>query len=338
MQVVDLFSALSKYGGSRHAEDYLTEAFAHVLRELLARQHAVGVDLANRLCGADGDFGFREDETVSVETQQTTAYGRPDMALSAPGKLAFIEVKDESWLHDGQPERYVKALEAAGVPHTRLVLLTRYAVEVPQEIERLRCVRWSEMHGWLSEVPTDDAVASYLVCEFARFLKEKGMAIRKVGWELAPGLVAFGDFIAVLDAAWERADIKARKGPPRGTATYFGWMIDSPKYWLGVSYEERPLRLCFQLCRGCSAAVKEQAGKVVPAGATSFEGDSFFLDLEDENVCFFALGEGRQIDALTEFIRSCYARVKEVEQAVGASRAGDDLSGGAGEPECTDDG
>lgn len=325
----DLFSALSKYDGSRSAEDYLTEAFVYVVNQLLANEAAAAIDLVNWLCGCNHEFSFAVGENVSANTQLTTNYGRPDIAVSAPGKLVYIEVKKDAPLHDGQLDQYGKALEDSPAQHKRLVLLTRFATDArPGDREPDHRVRWFEVHDRLSNARLTQPVSCYLRDQLTAFLEESGMAIQRVGEELAPGVIALRHFGNMLDAAIEAAGAKGENLWIGGTSSYFGCWIESNKYFLGIDYE-KPLALLFRLGQACPKAVKERLKKADPpilrihgsAFGLQLKGDAWSLNLEDESIGFFATDNQAQLETLSNFIKECYDRVKEAEKAVGEAEA-----------------
>jgi hypothetical protein len=44
----------------------------------------------------NSEFSFDEDEVVSVSTPETTQPGTPDIKISSPDKLIYVEVKHDS--------------------------------------------------------------------------------------------------------------------------------------------------------------------------------------------------------------------------------------------------
>jgi len=324
----DLFSTLSRYNGARSPENYLTEAFAYVLRELLVRQHGVGIELVNWLCGSDEEFAFAVGEDVSVATQATTEHGRPDMAISAGDQLAYVEVKDRSWLQDGQLAAYATALDTVSASRTRLVLLTRYYTGIPSNISRpVHTVRWFQVHDQLQKADLTDPVAAHLAGEFARYLEARDMAIQRVGGELAAGVVALFDFLVMLDAAIEAAGLKDSKSKVLSAGTnYAGWYIDSPKYWVGIGYDE-PLRLWFQEA-DWPKLDESQLEKIAYERHRTTTGHlGFVLGLEGRILGFFDQTKEEQLDTLREFLETCYRGFEAARATVGETKAGREPDG-----------
>jgi len=321
----DLFSALSKYDGSHSAENYLTEAFAYLLRYLLKQEAPFGTYLVNGLCGVQDEFLPGDADKVTIATQTIIANGVLDITISAPGKVVYLEAKDYSLPVAEKLRRYRKDLDGREEGFKRLVLVTRFATDLTLGEEGPHhLVRWSQIHDWittaLEKAPPQRAAACYLAEQFVHFLEAKEMSEERVSWELAPGVVALTSFAAMLDSAITGAGLKHKKVKvPSSTATYYGWTIEPPKYWCGLLYQT-PSVLVFQLLDGCPKAIKEhlrRSGQLVPTS----DYDGFCLDLEDENVAFFALGKERQLKTLTDFIKGCYDRVKQAEQAVREAEA-----------------
>ncbi|MBL7224370.1 MAG: hypothetical protein ISS72_11000 [Candidatus Brocadiae bacterium] len=312
----NLFAVLSRYGGSQGAENYLTESFCYVLRYLLDHEPHAAINILNCFCGESAPFCADEGELVAVQTQRPLLTGGiPDITITAPGVRIVIEVKYDSPPYAEKLSGYRRALDACEESCKRLVLLTRWWAEIePGPDGPHECLRWYQVHDWLTGELTDGhvrtPVGTYIVTEFKQFLEERGMAIERVSWELALGVSELAKFITMLDLALERADLKGSMGNAIGTQTYYGRMIDSPRYWCGISYE-RPLYLFFQVC-GCPGEMKEQLQKLYP---DEYDG-GFKLFLEDESSCFFVHTKDRQLDMLAGFIRQSYDRVKQAERAV----------------------
>ena len=314
----NLFLALSKYDRKRSSENYLTEAFAYLLRYLLKHEPALGVHILNRLCGVEDGFLPDDAEKIVVATQTSTEEGIPDITISAPGKLVRIEVKKESWPHEGQLKRYAADLDRANADFKALVLLTRYDTEVPADVGRpVHRVRWFEIHDWLEQAQLDSPVAGYLARQFARFLEASQMTIQRVGWELAPGIVALKNFVAMLGAAIEAAGLKEKQRQITFARGYFGCYIEGSKFWCGLGYD-RPLPLWFQEY-DCPRIDKDMLKNgPYPLKHTSSGHEAYTLNLEDEDVAFFALSKEKQLAKLAGFIKWAYDRFKKAEAAAGA--------------------
>src|SRR5947209_6394532 len=124
----NLFLRLHKWA-SRQDENFLTESLAVVLEQLLVLAPAVGTRLVARLTGGFLEMPPEDAGAIQIRTQVEAGPGRPDLEISIPHRLAWIEVKAEAVLSVGQLEGYRVLLAKHRVEQTRLILLTRYAEE-----------------------------------------------------------------------------------------------------------------------------------------------------------------------------------------------------------------
>ena len=215
--IVNIFSALAKYN-SLTDENYLTESFAFLISSLLKRDRTIGLGILSNLCVTNGEFDFSEEEDIKVSTQVTTPEGRPDIEVSSPGKLIYVEVKDSSPVDICQLIRYRKQLCSSNTLMKKLLLLTRFPIDdtehkgIPD-----KCIRWFEVYNWLAAVLQDaeESVVVYLIESFMSFLEGKGMRIAKVGWEYANGLAALNNLIDMVVVAIREAIITSVRVNPR---------------------------------------------------------------------------------------------------------------------------
>jgi len=304
----DIFSALSKYDGSISPENYLTEALAFLLRHLLAEEPAAAVAILNDLCGANDAFSFKDEESreLTVETQVTTEQGRPDLMIAVGDKRACLEVKKEAALGGTQLERYGDALEASSAAHTRLVVLSRYHVDIPARGRQPdHCVRWFQVHEWLTGLTLTNPASCYLRDQFTAFLEASHMSIARVGWELMSGVEALANFGQMLAAAVEQAGLQGEAGKITFTGEYCGCYFGSHNaLWCGIYYK-RPILFYFSVQSRYPASAK---ALLLAKARVRYnkDDDGFYLDLESESTHFFALGKDAQLGCLAKFIRTCY--------------------------------
>ena len=91
-QDLNIFSTLGKYSSATD-ENYLTESFVFLINELLRRDPSFGTALLNHVCVINSEFHFVPEETIQVTTQEVTKHGTPDIKISSPDKLMYIEVR-----------------------------------------------------------------------------------------------------------------------------------------------------------------------------------------------------------------------------------------------------
>lgn len=310
MSEPNVFLALGKYSTSE--ENYLTEAFVFLLNTLLLREHAIGVEILNRLCGAN-QFCLNGDEDISVSTQEITPQGTPDIKISCPGKLAYVEVKYESDLGVKQIERYIEALKSSGVPTTCLVLLTKFSVDFGEnETKPHKHVRWLEVHNWLSVAQIHEAVSKYTIDAFKSFLEEKQMSIQKVSWEYINGVPALINLMNMVEEAIRGARIPFYSSYPRGVALdWRGFYLEKKgEFWCGVYYNE-PLVMLFQIIK--SKGDFNSKLLQAPTYPVKEDKDFIWLSWRLEDVHFFCLDKDKQLEEITKFVKTAYAEVQQMK-------------------------
>ncbi len=133
----------------RQDENFLTEAFAHLLQHLLIHEPEAAVRVLKELTNGFPTLEAGEARSVEVRTQVFSAEGTPDLQLRTLNQVALLEVKSESDVNPEQLKRYRELLRRSGVPST-LILLTRYPVTPADPREHADFnVRWYQVAEWL---------------------------------------------------------------------------------------------------------------------------------------------------------------------------------------------
>jgi len=308
----NIFSALAKYN-SAIDENYLTEAFVFVINSLLQRERPIGLEILTQLCVKNNEYSFEMDKDISVSTQETTEQGRPDIKVSSPDKLIYIEVKHDSPLGPQQLARYRKALESSAAIIKHVVLLTRFAIDFEEQEERpYKHVRWFEVYNWLANARTrvKDPISIYLIESFKSFLEVKQMSMQKVGWEYIKGVPALTNLINMIEVAIQGASLSIHGKSPGWD--FRGFWLENKEFWCGIHYSE-PLVVTFEV-----ADKKKFNARLVETPSYPMREDKdciwFSLQLEDKH--FFSLDKHEQLEEITNFVKKAYSdaqqmRVKE---------------------------
>src|SRR6266853_4309033 len=145
----NLLLKVGKWSGQ--PENFLTEAFAHLLRNLLSSESEIGASLLKYLTNGIVSIHQSGVDKVSVETQVSTPYGCPDILILTPHHRVYVEVKDEAPPGDTQISRYRQDLERFPPDIQKgVILLTRYAVAPASETEEPDCYRrWHQISEFL---------------------------------------------------------------------------------------------------------------------------------------------------------------------------------------------
>jgi hypothetical protein len=290
----NIFQALSRYGSSQ-SENYLTEAFIHVLRMLRERCPQGFQHLIANIAGISPEDIESELGEITIAGQASLPQGRPDIRFDFPdGRIVFVEVKDWSPLSEGQLEGYFKQIRPLFGAKASLVLLTRSKhsmQETTLDPSSYRQICWYEIYAWLGEFLTDDAIAGHYVDEFREFLEGRGMGVQQVTWEYEKGVRSMIILTNMLETA------TAEVAPHRKTKRTAGWswrgLYIDDVYFLGVRYEA-PMIISFEDNMGTNPTLKED------------------LDLAEAH--FFSLSAGQQLETISDFLRSAFAKAGEEDK------------------------
>jgi hypothetical protein len=317
---------------NRQDENFTTEAFVHLVQHLLDHEPQIAVAFLKFLTGGVVDVGTEEAPSVRLESQVTTDSGRPDVAIQTIRHRVFLEAKVESGVGKEQLEKYRGELDKCGFERTALILLTRYPV--PPEVlggKPDKCVRWHEIAYWLAEDPAtrtiQDAVNRHMVSQFLGFLSARGMTMEQVGWEMVQGVRAMRNFLALLAEAAKACGLSAKPskvlcgpsgGPGKGPECAGFSLQESQirRYLLGFSYDA-PGTLHLQ-----TDQVRVDPDKAVKLGKGSVwefkwspggRAWGVQLELESEEVHFFARSRRSQMQCLEKFIGEFLDAVRQIE-------------------------
>ena len=309
MDSKDIFTALAKCNSARD-ENYLTEAFVFVINSVLSNNQGIDYGMAceflTKICFKDGEFGFNEADNIIISTQDVTEEGTPDIKVSTPGKLIYIEVKHDSQPGERQISRYKKALEDSVAPLKRVILLTRFPIEFRDEEERpFKHVRWYQIYNWLSTLKTkvNSPSNSYLIDSFNLFLEGKQMSIQRVDWEYIKGVPALVNLMTMIEVAITSAGIPLYRDYPRATALEWrGFYLKSNEIWCGIYYSD-PLNIVLQL-----VDKKKFDVHLVPKTTYDVEEDkkSIWFSLGLEECHFFSLNKDEQLAEIMKFVKASY--------------------------------
>ncbi len=305
----DIFTALAKYNSARD-ENYLTESFIFVINSVLVNTQGIDRQIAceflTKLCAKNNEFEFNEADNIVISTQEVTDEGTPDIKVFTPDKLIYIEVKHDSPLGERQISRYKKALELSIAPIKKVVLLTRFPIDLKDEKEKpYKHIRWYEIYNWLSVLRTKvkDSSNRYLIDSFNCFLEGKQMSIQKVGWEYINGVPALVNLLNMIEVAIESAGIPLYRDYPRATALdWRGFYLNSNEIWCGIYYSD-PMNIVLQLVDKKKFDVHQ-----VPKPTYDVEEDkkSIWFSLGLEECHFFSLNNDDQLEVIMKFVKASY--------------------------------
>jgi hypothetical protein len=314
----NIFTRLHKWA-TRQDENFLTEALAVVLEQLLALSPDSGTRLIKRLTKGFIDIPPANASLIEIRTQVETEHGRPDLEIRIVHRLSCIEVKAESELRTGQLEGYRAFLRESGFEFAQLVLLTRYPTIYPPGDTRPDAeVRWFDVADALEdEIPAIESsgdVAGFVARQFLGFLRVKGMTLTQVGKYMPEGIRALGNLMNMLSEAATGCKVSLRTS---ASADYMGFNLDGVKYWIGINFSE-PEKLWFGTrCRiDPEATAQLGVGQLaeeswIPGRYRWWRG----AELDSEEIHFFSRSKVSQMQWVEGFLRECLAMARSIETA-----------------------
>lgn len=306
----NLLTSLRRWA-DRQVENFTTDAFAHLLSYLRLHQPKVAAVIFRDLTDNRLEISDEECSKTLIATQVRMSEGTPDIKITFPGRVVLVEVKVDSSPCAEQLASYAAYLRSLRVG-THLVLLTRYAVTVDRpEISR-NFVRWYQLAESLRKQVSQsrDPIATYLLTEFTDFLRERGMTMERVSWQMVEGIKSMVSLVDMLEEALVSAkgDIAKHQGWNDGCGHVFS--LNGKQGRMAVRFS-RPGSVEF-----AARNVDKILAQKIPHGELkTWDGDKFRwrcrLDLESEDVHFFARNRDSQMECLEAFLARCIQNIEE---------------------------
>jgi hypothetical protein len=311
----NLFARLHKWAW-RQDENFLTESLAFLLQHLLEHEPGAAVRVLEAITNGFLKLKAEQARSVIVQTQLVLTEGTPDLRLKTEKQAVIIEVKSESPARADQIRRYRQSLQEMGVPSTCLVLLTRYPAKLDEaDAQPDVYIRWYQVVEWLEcerHAYKFQAVSEFLAAQFLGFLEIRSMSMGQVTWELTGGVRALR---TLADMLYESAVACGAKAQIWGNRDEMGIHIDKPKYWVGIRYNQ-PELVTFWTWRkkvNPELATALGFGKVTEWDDRTGWAWSHELNLQSEEIHFFARSKASQLQMLESFLRKCLDAVREIE-------------------------
>jgi len=278
-------------------EDFVTESFVHLLRNLLINEKRAFINIFRKITKNSLNLTVEELDNLKIRSQVLTDEGVPDIELCSNEHRVFIEVKVESGFGKGQLEGYKKILnEDYRHPNTCLTVLTKYPVSMSQTNRVYDvAIRWVQISEWLEELVLQDKVTSFLCDQFIDFLKARGMGMNAISWELINGLNSFRSLIVMLGEVLAANNIDHAKSVGYD---YYGYYLDSQNFFIGLYYET-PHLLTF-VTAGTFQLNKTEDIQLGRIENNRWRSD---LDLQSEENYFFSRSKVNQMECIDQFLK-----------------------------------
>jgi len=307
----NLLLTLHKF--ARQDEDFTTEAFVNLIRHLQLYDPPIACAVFGFLTNGRLEFTLDDCQKLEISTQNLFMEGRPDILVAGPRHFVIIEVKVESKPGWDQLDRYKALLGTRDELHKHLVLLSRYPVD-QKETEKVDLhLEWHRVGRILGQGAdqANEESSRFLIRQFLQFLIERGMVMEKVGWELVRGVQSLLTLKNMLREAIRATKVKEREKGTGAENMGCNFTVEQTLCWSGIYYS-RPQVLCFE-----AYAVDKKGAEALGFGQILNSGKKEFMwlneiDLEAEEVHFFALHEDNQQSQIHHFISRSVSAVKSM--------------------------
>ena len=172
----------------RQEENYTTEAFASLLRYLVANESQFAWRLINLLTQRKFNLKDYNPNEVVIRTQVATSLGRPDIEIVAPNYLIYIENKIEARMEKSQIQRYKRALKRSSNNKTLLLLISKYRMKSSKGADCY--IRWYQIAKWLEDSSSclKSKESHMRVIKFLGFLHHRYLALEPATTRVSPSL------------------------------------------------------------------------------------------------------------------------------------------------------
>lgn len=303
----NIFLALYRWArANQQGENFTTDAFASLLREMINRDSQLASRFLGWLCFGSERCCFFGRET-KVETQWTAEGGRPDIRITDRQAIAIVEVKTESNVGPCQLKHYRQIVNGESVPQKRLILLTVSFDASVGEDEKLldHWRRWHEVEERLRESTSCDRVVQFLIEQFTSFLKGSGMAYDRVEWQYIDGVKSLVDLTQMLVEACNQAGVSLAANPRLAWGDGNPWLglcTAGNKFWISALLK-RPELVRFRFNNPNADDIKLNAVTNWKKADGVWERS---LNLSSEDVYFFSRSKKHQVDVLANFIKEAH--------------------------------
>ncbi|MBF0555949.1 MAG: PD-(D/E)XK nuclease family protein [Nitrospirae bacterium] len=307
----NLLLRLHRYA-SRQDENFVTEAFAHLLDHLIQYEPVIAINILNRLTDSRFIFDISQIESIEIKTQAVTDQGKPDIEIRAIDFLFFIEVKIESEFGDKQISRYRNELNKSGTANTLLATITKYPYPFyqvdPNEKPDID-MRWHQIVDWIEKENPSSEITKLLCNQFINFSKGRNMAMEKVNWDLVGGIKSFINLRTMIREALmaQKIQLESESSAMEYMGSFFHFKDNKSKdnrFFVGLDYKKPNIVYIETAFDSDKSEIKSniQLGEY----RTKSNGKIRWynsLDLETEECHFFARTKASQLKCLEEFIK-----------------------------------
>ena len=312
----------------RQDENFLTEILVFLLNYYVQNEPGSAIWLIKLI--TDNELGLSENDlqVLSVEAQHHTPVGIPDIKIETPNFICFIEVKVDEDFGPKQLSTYKEYLQKKSKKESMLITLTKYTYkEHKADITPDFGFRWHQLSDWLDnlmpnaksggiEFPSfKKEVSVFITQQYIQFLKNRGVAMEKINWQLVEGLREFRNILDMIREAIGPGRVKTGMSVGQERAGYYE---KNMKFFVGI-YMNQPEEMVF-ITHDAKFHDDEPEQKVTDIGIGISEYGSVgswrywknTIDLTSEDVHFFSRSKTSQLEYLADFINKSLCFVDKI--------------------------
>jgi len=304
----------------RQDENFLTEILAFLLNYYAQNEPESAIWLIKFITGEELDLSEKDLRVLSVEAQHHTPIGIPDIKIETPNFICFIEVKVDADFDSKQLSTYKEYLQKKYKKKSVLITLTKYTYkEHKADIAPDFGFRWRQLSDWLDnlmpnvksggiEFPSfKKEVSVFITQQYIQLLKNRGIVMEKINWQLVEGLREFRNILDMIREAIGTS--RASAGGMSVGQNWAGCYEENKKFFVGIYYMDQPEEMVFmtQEVEFCDDE-PEQKATDIGIGISEYGSSGRWrywkntIDLTSEDVHFFSRSKTSQLDYLVDFI------------------------------------
>ena len=305
----NLLAALHNWATGQD-ENFTTDSFVHLLNHLIQSDPNAAILVLSRLSDSNIQMEEPDIKKLTIESQVQTDYGIPDIVIKSDRLIWVIEVKVEHKVDLDQLRRYRQYIESKEYEVKFLTLITRRPFSAASlEYNPDSFFRWHNLVDWFDEINVEDVVSEYLVEQFVWFLKYKGIAMERVGWELIEGVKSFESLINMIVECLTNLEIPLTM--TYGSKGWHGCQLARFEGYVGI-YLYEPNLVYFETQINLNGKNPDN----LKFGEVNQDGNWMrILNLAAEEVHFFARTKASQLRYLESFINESYNYCKELSNS-----------------------
>jgi hypothetical protein len=237
----NLFLSLEKWA-KRGGENYCTEGLVYLLRLMLQEHPNEAKQLIFFLTG--DLIGSNEDAAndIYIDTHiNAEKGGRPDIEIRYKTRIAWIEVKVDASVTEGQLKKYREELNSR-TNQGRLILLWRGGDKLTEDNQPDIKRRWIELSEKLREcrcrIKSHSSKTKIILDDYLYFLGNKQMALNLVRPHIADSIQNVATLLQLIKESLIQSNCRPDQANDDNSLGYFVYKNENLIGWIGFDLRE----------------------------------------------------------------------------------------------------